>query len=283
MPMADQLLGMQQEYVQRLAGLWNDFFTHPERTTAPISDPRFSDPTWQKNSLASFYARAYLLNAEFLNRLAESVQGDKKLRKRVKFAVSQWVDAASPANYLRTQSEGAADAAGHQRREPEGRARQPAGGHRARAISMTDESAFEVGKNVATTEGAVVFENELFQLIQYAPLTEKVYERPLLIVPPCINKFYILDLQPENSFVRFAWRAGPRRCSWCPGATRTQTRGQITWDDYVEQGAMKAIEVAHGDQRRRQGQRAGLVRRRHHALVGAGRDARARRRSRSPA
>ena len=101
MPLAaDQLVDMQQEYVQRLTGLWNDFFAHPERTTAPIADPRFSDPTWQKNSLASFYARTYLLNSEFMTRLAESVQGDHKTRKRVKFAVSQWVDAASPANFL---------------------------------------------------------------------------------------------------------------------------------------------------------------------------------------
>ena len=110
-----RLLEMQQDYVQHLTGLWNDFFTHPERTTAPISDPRFSDPSWQKNSLASFYARAYLLNSEFMNRLADSVQGDKKTRKRVKFAVSQWVDAASPANFFAFNPEGAADPARDER------------------------------------------------------------------------------------------------------------------------------------------------------------------------
>jgi len=110
-------------------------------------------------------------------------------------------------------------------------------------IAITDETAFEVGRNVAVSKGSVVFENELFQLIQYAPLTEKVATRPLLIVPPCINKFYILDLQPENSFVRFACEQGLTvfLVSWRnPDASLSET----TWDDYLESGAMKAIEIA---------------------------------------
>ena len=98
---------------------------------------------------------------------------------------------------------------------------------------MTDESAFEVGRNVATTEGAVVFENELFQLIEYKPLTAKVYERPLLLVPPCINKFYILDLQPENSLIRYAVEQGHRIfvVSWRNPDDRWRPG---TWDDYIE-------------------------------------------------
>ena len=115
-------------------------------------------------------------------------------------------------------------------------------------VSQTDESAFEVGRNVATTEGSVVFENELFQLIQYKPLTAKVHERPLLLVPPCINKYYILDLQPENSFIRHAVEQG-HRCSSCPGATRTSRMAGKTWDDYIEHGA-------HPGDRRRAGDHA---------------------------
>jgi polyhydroxyalkanoate synthase len=109
-------------------------------------------------------------------------------------------------------------------------------------VSMTDESLFEVGKNVATTEGAVVFENELFQLIEYKPLTAKVYEKPFLLVPPCINKFYILDLQPENSLIRYAVAQGHRTfvVSWRnPDATLAHK----TWDNYVEDAAIKAIAV----------------------------------------
>ena len=101
-------------------------------------------------------------------------------------------------------------------------------------ISITDETAFEVGRNVAVSKGAVVFENDLFQLIQYAPLTEQVAQRPLVIVTPCINKFYILDLQPENSFVRFACEQGHTvfLVSW---RNPDEELGQTTWDDYLSQ------------------------------------------------
>jgi len=106
-----------------------------------------------------------------------------------------------------------------------------------------DEQAFEVGRDLATTPGSVVFENELMQLIQYAPTTPKVHKRPLVIVPPCINKFYILDLQPENSFVAYAVAAGHTvfLVSW---RNVGKAQGQLTWDDYVEQGVIKAFEVA---------------------------------------
>jgi polyhydroxyalkanoate synthase len=110
-------------------------------------------------------------------------------------------------------------------------------------VSSTDEKAYEVGKNIATTPGAVIFENELIQVIQYAPTTDQVYERPLLLVPPAINKFYILDLQPENSFVRYAIDQGHTvfLLSW---RNIDASFGHLSWDDYLEQGIMQAIEVA---------------------------------------
>ena len=109
-------------------------------------------------------------------------------------------------------------------------------------VSMTDESVFEVGKNVATSEGKVVFENDYFQLLEYKPLTGKVYERPFLLIPPCINKFYILDLQPTNSFIRYAVSEGHRTfvVSWRnPDASMSYT----TWDDLIAHVAIKAIHV----------------------------------------
>jgi polyhydroxyalkanoate synthase len=109
-------------------------------------------------------------------------------------------------------------------------------------VSMTDESLFEVGKNVATTVGAVVFENELFQLIEYKPLTAKVYEKPFLLVPPCINKFYILDLQPDNSLIRYAVEQGHRTfvVSW---RNPDESLSHKTWDNYIEDAVIKAIAV----------------------------------------
>ena len=109
-------------------------------------------------------------------------------------------------------------------------------------LSQTDERVFEVGRNVATTPGSVVFENELFQLIEYKPTTARVYERPMLIVPPCINKYYILDLQPDNSLIRYAVDQGHRTfvVSW---RNPDESLAHKTWDDYIEDAAIRAIDV----------------------------------------
>ncbi len=233
---------LQNSYVEQLTGLWRDCLGQPQRAAEPIADKRFADPAWQENPLASFYARAYLLNAEFMNRLADAVQTDRKTKRRVKFAVSQFVDAASPANYLALNPKAQ-------------KTLLESGGESLKAgvvnllkdmqkgrISQTDESAFEIGRNVATTEGMVVFENRLFQLIQYKPLTAKVRARPFLFVPPSINKYYILDLQPDNSMVRYAVEQGNTvfLVSW---KNPQQPERSLTWDDYVEHGAIEAIHV----------------------------------------
>ena len=242
-PSPDQLMQLQHEYLTQVASLWTDFFQNPAKSSEPIADSRFSDPAWQSNSLASFYARAYLLNSDFMSRLADSVDADRKTKQRVKFAVSQWLDAASPSNFLATNPKA-------QQTLLESRGESLKSGldnlmkdmQRGR-ISQTDETAFEVGRNVATSEGRVVFENPLFQLIQYKPLTDKVYARPFVLVPPCINKYYILDLQPENSFIRHAVQGGHTVfvVSW---KNPHQPEAKLTWDDYLDRGAIEAIHVA---------------------------------------
>ena len=241
----EALTKLQTEYLTQASQMWNSSLatlSGQAQDSAPVADKRFAAAAWASNPVAAMAAQAYLLNARTLMQMAESVQGDAKTKARIRFAVQQWVDAASPANYLATNPEAlnkALESRGESISQGLQHLWQDIGKGR---LSQTDESVFEVGRNVATSEGAVVFENELFQLIEYKPLTGKVYERPLLFVPPCINKFYILDLQPENSVIRYTVEQGHRVfvMSW---RNPDESMAAKTWDEYIEQGPIKAIEV----------------------------------------
>lgn len=238
------LNALQADYLKAVTALWNDALQGrtgaSEAATALAGDRRFAGADWAGHPAAAFAAQAYLLNARALTGLTEAVQGDAKAKARLRFAVQQWIDAASPSNYLAFNP------------EAQRKALETQGASLARGlallwsdlqqgrVSQTDESAFEVGRNVATSEGAVVFENELFQLLEYKPLTAKVYARPILFVPPCINKYYILDLQPDNSLIRYTVAQGHRVfvVSWRnPDATLAAK----TWDDYIEDAVIRAI------------------------------------------
>ncbi|MGY4828697.1 class I poly(R)-hydroxyalkanoic acid synthase [Sphaerotilaceae bacterium SBD11-9] len=234
---------MQSEYVKEATELWNRIVSPPNGEAAPaLDDKRFADAAWSGNPAAAFSAQLYLLNARTLNKLADSLQGEEKTRQRVRFAVQQWVAAASPSNYLPLNPEAMNLAVKTQGESLSQGLRQLWQDLQQGHMSQTDETVFEVGRNVATTEGSVVFENELFQLIEYKPLTKTVFERPLLMVPPCINKYYILDLQPENSLIRHAVSQGHRVfvMSW---RNADDSVAQLTWDDYIETAAIKAIGV----------------------------------------
>ncbi|MEN9779116.1 MAG: Poly-beta-hydroxybutyrate polymerase [Pseudomonadota bacterium] len=233
-----KLQELQQQYLKDAAALWNQGL----QGAPEAKDRRFSHDAWAANPVAAFSAAAYLLNARTLMGLADAMHADAKTRARVRFAVEQWVAASAPSNFLAFNAEA-------QKKAIETQGESIAQGvtnllkdMRQGHVSMTDESVFEVGKNVATTEGAVVFENEFFQLIEYKPLTAKVYERPFLLIPPCINKFYILDLQPENSFIRHAVAQGYRTfvVSW---RNPDASMGSKTWDDYIENAAICAIDT----------------------------------------
>jgi polyhydroxyalkanoate synthase len=184
----------------------------------------------------------YLLNSRTLLGLTDAVEADVKTRNRLRFAVEQGLAAAAPSNFLAFNAEAQQKAIETQGESIAKGVQNLLHDVRQGYVSMTDESVFTVGKNVATTEGAVVFENELFQLLEYKPLTEKVFERPFLLVPPCINKFYILDLQPENSFIRYAVAQGHRTfvISW---RNPDVSLAEKTWDDYIEHAVIKAIAV----------------------------------------
>jgi polyhydroxyalkanoate synthase len=170
------------------------------------------------------------------------VQADEKTKARLRFATEQQIAAASPANFLALNPEAQTKAVQTQGQSIAQGIQNMLHDMRQGHVSMTDESQFEVGRNVGTTEGAVVFENEFFQLIEYKALTAQVHEKPFLVVPPCINKYYILDLQPTNSFVRHLVQAGHRTfvVSW---RNPDESMAHKTWDDYIEHAAIKAIHT----------------------------------------
>jgi polyhydroxyalkanoate synthase len=228
----EKLKELQQQYLKEASELWNQSVAG----TPAVKDRRFSAEAWSKNPMAAFSAATYLLNSRALMGLAEAVESDEKTRNRIRFAVEQWMAASAPSNFLAMNADAQKKAIDTQGESIAKGMQNLLNDIKLGHVSMTDESLFEVGRNVATTEGAMVFENELFQLIEYKPLTAKVYERPLLLVPPCINKYYILDLQPENSVIRYTVEQGHRTfvVSWRnPDASLAGK----TWDDYIEDAA----------------------------------------------
>ncbi|MCP5270380.1 MAG: class I poly(R)-hydroxyalkanoic acid synthase [Burkholderiaceae bacterium] len=239
----EQVAGLQGEYLKSIGQIWNDTLQRLQQgESRPLPDRRFAAQPWLQNPAAAYTAQMYLLNARTLMQMAESVQGDAKTKARIRFAVQQWVDATSPSNFLAFNPEALAKAVETKGESIATGVKQLMEDLGKGHVSQTDESVFEVGRNVATTEGAVVFENELFQLIEYKPLTAQVHARPMLFVPPCINKYYILDLQPENSVIRYTVEQGHRVfvVSW---RNPDDSLKDKTWDDYIEDGPIRAIEV----------------------------------------
>ena len=234
----EKIQQLQQQYNAELTQL----LSQGMQASGPIKDKRFAAEAWGQNPMAAFAAAAYLLNSRTLIGLADAVQTDAKTRARIRFSLEQWNAASAPSNFLAMNPDAqkkAVDTKGESIAQGmKNLLHDIEQGH----LSMTDESHFDVGRNVASTEGAVVFENELFQLIEYKPLTAKVHERPFLLVPPCINKFYILDLQAANSFIRHAVANGQRTfvVSW---RNPDESMAEATWDDYIENAAIKAIHT----------------------------------------
>ena len=241
-----RLAALQASYAEQQARLWMALAAGPG--SAPVvapqpGDRRFAAKAWHENPFFDYLRQSYLLSARYFEELVEGAQLDAAAKDRLRFSLRQWIDAMSPANFVATNPE-ALRRALETRGESltRGLANLIADSHKGR-LSQTDESAFEVGRNLATTPGRVVYENALIQLIQYAPSTAQVGKRPLVMVPPCINKFYILDLQPENSFVRYAVDAGHVvfMVSW---RNVGPEQGALTWDDYIEHGVLQALRAA---------------------------------------
>jgi polyhydroxyalkanoate synthase subunit PhaC len=230
---------LRDAYLQQSAELWNSSL---RATVAAPTDRRFAAPEWVSAPANAYAAQMYLLNARTLMQMADSLQGDEKIKQRIRFAVQQWVDASAPCNYLALNPEVQRKALETQGASITNGIKQLLRDVQQGYVSQTDESAFEIGRNVATSEGAVVFENPLFQLIEYKPLSPQVFERPMLFVPPCINKYYILDLQPSNSLIRYTVEQGHRVfvVSW---RNPDKSLRKTTWDHYIADAVICAIHV----------------------------------------
>jgi polyhydroxyalkanoate synthase len=249
LPEAEELAKFQKEFAEKHVALWSSMLQKaPDAKAEPIVSPppgdrRFNAPEWSESPVFDYVRQAYLLNAGFLKQVSDALpMEDGRAKSRVQFLTRQYVDALAPSNFAATNPE-FIKAALESKGESISRGVQNmlADLEKGR-ISMTDDAAFEVGRNLAVTPGSVIYENELIQLIQYSPLTDKVAQKPLLIVPPSINKFYIMDLQPENSLVRFIVEQGFTvfLVSWRNVKAEQST---LTWDDYLEKGPLAALDV----------------------------------------
>ncbi|MGI9416541.1 MAG: class I poly(R)-hydroxyalkanoic acid synthase [Geminicoccaceae bacterium] len=238
-----------QRMIMRARGEPAEPVIAPER-----GDRRFRDQAWDDQLLFNYIKQSYLLTADWMRDLVDQVEDqDQERHERVAFYTRQFISGMAPTNFALTNPtvlEKAKESGG--RTLFEGLRHLLADLERGKGrlkISMVDESAFEVGENVAASDGQVIYQNDLMQLIQYAPTTGTVFKRPLLLVPPWINKFYILDLQPKNSFIRHAVDQGHTVfvISW---ANPSKALAGKTFEDYLLEGpldAMAAIEKATGE------------------------------------
>jgi polyhydroxyalkanoate synthase len=242
------IVDLQRDYLKQVWDLWNAMFletfsggVHSDIALAK-GDRRFKDASWREQPYYDLLKQTYLLGSRHLHELVNMARTDDRTKLQLRFYARQFIDAMSPSNFPATNPEVI-------RKAIETRSASLTDGMKnliddiqKGRITRVDESAFEVGRNLATTPGTVVFENELIQLIQYAPQTSEVEKTPLLFVPPCINKYYLLDLGAGNSLVEYAVAQGHQvfLISWRSAVPET---AHLTWDDYLEMGPLKAVDV----------------------------------------
>ncbi len=235
-------MALWQSTARRMMGL-----SAPPVIEADPKDRRFRDDAWRDNEVFDFVKQSYLLSARFVQDVVRKADGlDPHTAQKVDFYTRQFVDAMSPTNFVLTNPEvlrRTAETGGENL--VKGLSNLLADLERGRGrlrVRMTDTEAFEVGGNIAVSPGKVIFQNDLMQLIQYAPATKQVFARPLLIIPPWINKFYILDLRPKNSFIRWAVTQGHTVfvVSWVNPDERLAEKG---FDDYMREGILAALDA----------------------------------------
>ncbi len=239
------LLESQSKFYQEQLKLLSQFGEQAKASVNEVihnKDKRFKDPEWQNNPFFSYLKQSYENFGQQIEEFVNSSEADDETKYRMKFFMDQYLHAISPTNFPITNPEAI-------KAMLESNGKSIADGMRNMMedmqngyITLTDESEFKIGGNLAVTPGSVIFRNELIELIHYAPTCEKVYETPLLIVPPCINKYYILDLQQENSMVKYYVEQGYNvfLISWKSADSSIKT---FRWEEYVNLGVIAALDT----------------------------------------
>jgi polyhydroxyalkanoate synthase subunit PhaC len=238
-------LDLQLQFWAPVLDFWRAFLGSKSVSGKPQSrgDRRFKDDAWHHSPFYDLLKQSYLTTSKHLSEFVDQAHVDDRSKLQLRFYARQFIDAMSPANFPATNPEVIRAAIQTRSSSLVSGMQNLIEDLQKGRITRVNESAFEVGGNLAATPGSVVFENELIQLVEYKPQTAEVEKTPLVIVPPCINKYYLLDLGAGNSFVEYAVAQGHHvfLISWRSAVAETQ---QLTWDDYLNLGPLKAIDVA---------------------------------------
>lgn len=235
---------LQRQFWSPVMDFWKGFLGDASAAGSRRSglERRFQDEAWQHSPYYELIKKSYLMTSKQLAEFVDEAQVDEQSKLQLRFYARQFIDAMSPSNFPATNPEVIRTAIRTRSGSLVAGMQNLIDDLQKGRITRVDESAFEVGRNLAVTPGSVVFENELIQLIQYTPQTADVEKTPLLVVPPCINKYYLLDLGAGNSFVEYAVSRGHQvfLISWRSAVAEIQ---HLTWDDYLNLGVLRSIEV----------------------------------------
>lgn len=240
-----------EEWVKTMSGfyqdqfnLWLDMFSPSTQSTVQPhrGDRRFTGTEWEESPIHNYLKQSYLLTSRWLTGLISDSTLDDATKNKCEFYTRQFIDAMSPSNFALTNPEVLKETVESKGQNLIAGLENLMKDLEKGSISMTDDSAFKLGENIATTPGSVVFQNNLVQLVHFKPMTEKVNELPILIIPPCINKYYILDLSEHNSYVRYCLEQGNDVyiISW---RNPDKSLGDVTWDEYISEGTIPSINA----------------------------------------